>query len=227
MGTSIPERKLQMILVINGSPKPKGNLERMLHKIASDTAIEYEIVDLVKLDIRPCIGCVKCAKTLRCVVKDDMTPLYDKIVESDAFLVGGVNYFSHVNGFTRVFLERMFPLHHRHPPVLGKPAGAVAVGWNDAAVAVNEIAAHLSSYFKFNVVGTAVFNSKTPPCFRCGFGTECTYGAPARWMTPAEFKNFSEITPDMVHHFEDYPDVVFACGQLAEKLKGAIADSPA
>jgi multimeric flavodoxin WrbA len=61
MGTSIPERKLQMILVINGSPKPKGNLERMLHKIASDTAIEYEIVDLVKLDIRPCIGCVKCA----------------------------------------------------------------------------------------------------------------------------------------------------------------------
>ena len=50
-----------MILVVNGSSKPKGNLERMLHKVAGDTGYDYEMVHLAKLNIRPCIGCVKCA----------------------------------------------------------------------------------------------------------------------------------------------------------------------
>ena len=33
-----------MILAINGSPKPKGNLHRMLDKVARDTGHDYEMV---------------------------------------------------------------------------------------------------------------------------------------------------------------------------------------
>lgn len=51
-----------MILVINGSPKQSGNLQRMLHKIASETGYDYEMVDLVTLNIKPCIGCVRSAQ---------------------------------------------------------------------------------------------------------------------------------------------------------------------
>ena len=72
-----------MILAINGSPKPKGNLYRMLDKVARDTGHDYEMVHLAKLNIRPCIGCVKCADNNRCVQKDDMAPLYDKIVAAE------------------------------------------------------------------------------------------------------------------------------------------------
>jgi multimeric flavodoxin WrbA len=43
-----------MILAINGSPKPKGNLSRMLEKVARDTGHPYEIINLAKLNIRPC-----------------------------------------------------------------------------------------------------------------------------------------------------------------------------
>lgn len=211
-----------MILVVNGSPKPKGNLQRMLHKIASDTGFDYEMIDLAKLDIKPCVGCVKCAKPNRCVVKDDMAPLYDKIVESDALIVGGVSYFAHPNGFTRNFLERLFPLRHLEVQTLGKPAAAVAVGGDEAEPTVREIAYHLESYFEFNVVGSVYFNSATPPCFRCGFGPECKYGGPARWMTPEEFENFTEVTPDMFQNYEDYPEVLAACEQVSAKLKAVI-----
>ena len=57
-----------------------------------------------------------------------MAPLYDKIVDAEALVVGGVTYFAHPNGFTRTFLERMFPLRHRHPQTLDKPVAAIADG---------------------------------------------------------------------------------------------------
>jgi multimeric flavodoxin WrbA len=38
-----------MILAIKGSPKAKGNLQRMLEKVARETDQDYEIVHLARL----------------------------------------------------------------------------------------------------------------------------------------------------------------------------------
>lgn len=70
---------------------------------------EYRMYDLAKMDIKPCMGCVKCAKDNRCVMKDDMYPLYDAIVRSEGIVVGAVVYFGKANGFTHHFFERLFP----------------------------------------------------------------------------------------------------------------------
>jgi multimeric flavodoxin WrbA len=215
-----------MLLVINGSPKPHGNLQRMLEKIAKDTGHDYEMVNLAKLKIMPCLGCVKCADSQRCIQPDDMVPLYDKIEAADALILGGVVYFGHPNAFTHTFMERLFPLRHRHPSTIDKLAAAVCVGGHEAAPAVQEIFSHLSKYFNYNVVDSVFFNSETHPCFICGYGTTCQYGAPARWMTPEEFANFTEITPEMFQNFEDHPEVVAACEQLSQALKEAIAGLP-
>ena len=211
-----------MILCINGSPKPDSNLRRMLDKVGKDTGLEYTIIDLVKLNIQPCTGCAKCGATNRCVLKDDMTPLYDKIVNADALMLGGVTFFAHPNAYTRTFMERMFPLRHRLPQTMGKPAAAIAVGGDEAEQTAQEIAYHLESYFNFEMVGTVFFNSSTPPCFICGFGTTCEYGGPARWMPPEEFEAFTEITPDMFQEFEKYKEVCADCGKLSKKLRTAI-----
>jgi multimeric flavodoxin WrbA len=213
-----------MILAINGSPKLNGNLHRMVEKIARDTGEDYELVHLAKLKINPCIGCVKCAKTQRCIQHDDMTLLYEKIVAADALIVGGVVFFGHPNALTYTFLERLFPLRHVEPPTKGKLAATVCVGGDEAEPSVRQMSYQLESYFLYKVVGSVFFNSATPPCFICGFGTTCRYGGPARWMTPEQFENFTEITPEMFKNFEDYPDVVSACEFLSGDLKAAIAD---
>ncbi len=211
-----------MILAINGSPKPKGNLQRMVEKIARDTGQDYEMVNLAKLNIRPCLGCVKCADTYRCIQPDDMAPLYDKIIAADALIVGAVVYFAHPNAFTRIFLERLFPLRHKEPQTMGKLAAAVCVGGDEAEQSVREVAYHLESYFNYKIVGSVFFNSATPPCFICGYGTTCQYGGPARWMTPEDFADFNEIKPEMFQNFEDHSEVVTACELLSRELKLAI-----
>lgn len=212
-----------MILAINGSPKPQGNLQRMLEKIARDTGRDYEMVHLAKLKINPCLGCVKCADTNRCIQPDDMAPLYDKIVAAEALIVGPVVYFGKTNAFTHTFLERLFPLRHVQPQTIGKLAAVVCVGGNEAAKVTGEVIYHLESYFEYRVVGSVYFNSATPPCFTCGFGTTCLYGGPARWMTPEEFAQFNEITPEMFLRFEDHPEIVTACERLSKDLDQAIS----
>ncbi len=211
-----------MILVINGSPKPKGNLHRMVERVARDTGEPYEMVRLAELNIRPCVGCVKCAESNRCVQTDDMAPLYDKIVAADALIVGPVVYFGKANAFTHTFLERLFPLRHVEPVTMGKLAAVVTVGGNEAEAVARATAYQLESYLNYRIVGSVFFNSATPPCFICGFGTTCKYGGPARWMTPEEFEAFTEITPEMFQRFEDHPDVVKSCDYLAQGLREEI-----
>jgi multimeric flavodoxin WrbA len=211
-----------MILAINGSPKPQGNLHRMLEKVCRDTGRDYEMVHLARLNIRPCLGCVKCAGTNRCVQKDDMAPLYEKILAAEAFIVGPVVYFGKTNAFTHTFLERLFPLRHVKCLTAGKLAAVVTVGGHEAPQVTKDVAYQLSNYSNYRVVGSVSFNSATPPCFICGFGTTCLYGGPAMWMKPEDFANLTEITPDMFQNFEDHPDIVQACEMLSQELRQAL-----
>jgi multimeric flavodoxin WrbA len=207
-----------MLLGFNGSPKPDSNLRRIIDMMLKESGKDYRIYDLAQMNIKPCMGCVKCAKSNRCVMEDDMFPLYDKIVESEAIVVGAVVYFRKANGFTHNFLERLFPLRHRDPQTMGKPAVSVAVGGNEAKIVSDEISYHLNSYFNFEIVDKLFYNTMTPPCFICGFGTTCQYGGPARWMSPEEFKNFNKVTPEMFQKFETDNMIVKRVKEIGRRL---------
>lgn len=209
-----------MILVINGSPRREGNLSRLLEKIALDTGLPYEMVHLAKLKINPCLGCVSCAPTNVCFQPDDMLPLYPKIVDADILLVGGVVYFGQMNALTHTFLERLYPLRHREPLTQGKLAAAVSVGGMEAEKGLGQMTAFLEKYFYYQVVGDLAWDSLTPPCYTCGFGVVCQYGAPAMMLGPEKLAEF-KITPEMLRRFEDDPEVVDRAAQLSRDLSRA------
>lgn len=212
------------MLLINGSPKPHGNIQRMLEKVAQNSGMSYEMVHLARLKINPCLGCVKCANTNRCIQNDDMTLLYDKVVAADALVLGAPVYFGHPNAFTHTFLERLFPLRHVCMLTHGKSVAAIVVGGHQAEKVASDLSYRFEHYFECNVVGSVYFNSATPPCFICGYGTTCRYGGPARWLAPDKFENF-EITPEMFQQFESHPDVVSACNELTQQLLAAVTTS--
>ena len=212
-----------MILAIHSSPNKAGNLERMVIQVAEASGLEYELVRLADLDISPCTGCVRCAKTKRCVQKDDMHPLYSKLECADGLILGGVNYNGRVNSLAHIFLERLFPLYHQDPAFRDMPAAVAAIGGEAPERAAMDMVGYLRDIYFFQVIGVALFTSDTPPCFSCGLGAECSVGIPALCWSKHDFQAFTRVRKDMFQRFEDNTDATLACERLGKTLKTSIA----
>lgn len=104
------------IIAVNGSPRKKWNtailLEKSLEGAASEGA-ETELIHLYDLNFKGCVSCFAC-KTIdgesygKCVVDDDLTPIYQRIEECDGLILGAPIYFGIVTGEMRSFMERLF-----------------------------------------------------------------------------------------------------------------------
>ena len=102
------------VIAINGSPRKGWNTDTLLKK-ALDGAVsagaETEMVYLYDLKFRGCVSCMACKlkkepRPNRCVLRDDLTDVLDKVHTADAVILGSPIYFSEVTGEMRSFFER-------------------------------------------------------------------------------------------------------------------------
>ncbi len=97
------------IMVINASPRKSGNtsyLSEMTLGILEKHGIKTTYINLRKLNFEPCIACGYCDKTGKCFMKDDMTPLYDKIDKSCGTIVFSPVFFDSVPAKLKAFVDR-------------------------------------------------------------------------------------------------------------------------
>ncbi len=104
------------VLAFLGSPRKKGNSEMLTHALLEgvrQAGGSAEIIRLCDLKISPCISCGGCDKTGKCVVQDDMTPLYEKIISIDKIIVASPIFFYGVTAQTKAFIDRTQALWNR------------------------------------------------------------------------------------------------------------------
>ncbi|BCZ45634.1 flavodoxin family protein [Clostridium gelidum] len=107
------------VLAINGSPKGQfGNTEVILKPFlegCTEAGAEIEIIYLKDKKIKHCIGCFNCwTKTPgKCIHKDDMEELLEKISKSDIMVYATPLYYYTVTGIMKDFMDRMLPLNNR------------------------------------------------------------------------------------------------------------------
>ena len=138
------------VLGVSGSPRKGSTTDQLVQEVLAGVAgCETEFVSLAGKDIRPCRACLACVETNVCGVKDDLTPLRDKIVEADAYVIGGANYFSNLNGLAHCFMERWYQFRHREARlVAGKLGVAVGVGGGDPKPVIEVI----RTFFQYNQI---------------------------------------------------------------------------
>ena len=99
------------VLMLNGSPRAKGNtalaLEEM-KKIFDAEGIETELIQLGQRDIRGCIACSRCKETGRCVFDDLVNEVAPKFEACDGLVVGSPVYYASANATLVAFLTRLF-----------------------------------------------------------------------------------------------------------------------
>lgn len=119
------------VLLINGSPRPKGNTFTMLSEIAAQlekNGIASEIVQIGTKPVRGCIACGQCGmKRLgKCVFDDDIcNQMIAKMAESDGLIVGSPVYYGTPNGTVLSLLHRMG--YSASSVMQGKPAAGITV----------------------------------------------------------------------------------------------------
>ena len=97
------------VLVFLGSPRKKGNSEILTEALLEGVRGEGgmpEIIRLCDLKISPCISCGGCDKTGKCVVEDDMTPLYEKIISTDKIILASPIFFYGITAQAKAFIDR-------------------------------------------------------------------------------------------------------------------------
>lgn len=143
------ESAMKRVLLVNGSPHPKGNTFRALSLVAKgleQKGVEVEWFHVGTDPVRPCVDCRRCTETLRCFYQDDKcNALIEAIERNDGLIIGTPTYFAGPNGALCALLDRAFYcLDEFGHKLLGKPAAGVAVCWRSGTTAALD---RLNKYF--------------------------------------------------------------------------------
>lgn len=99
------------VLILNGSPRAKGNTAHALSQMTevfAQEGIDSETIQVGNQSIRGCIACGGCAKKGQCVFDDLVNQVAPKFQEADALVIASPVYYASANGTLISFLDRLF-----------------------------------------------------------------------------------------------------------------------
>lgn len=136
------------ILIINASPRKTGNISQMLEVIeqeALNRGAEVNVVEVSKLTIRPCVACMTCRSTGKCVMpEDDAQRVLRMIVACDALVIGAPCYWGNIPGALKLLFDRIVY------GMMGENSMAVPVALHKGKKAI--IVTSSSTMWPFNII---------------------------------------------------------------------------
>ena len=97
------------ILAVIGTKRKKGTVSRLSEEVlkgAREKGHSTELINLYDYDIKYCTGCWACAKTGKCVIKDDFSKVFEKFTQADVVLIGSPCYWGGVTAVMKNFFDR-------------------------------------------------------------------------------------------------------------------------
>ena len=110
------------ILAFVGSPRAHGLNAQLIDsalKGVVESGAEAKRYDLIKCNIKYCIGCFKCVfenhelPVGKCTLKDDMAAILQDYSQSDGFIYSSPVYDVNITALMKTFIERKFPLYYK------------------------------------------------------------------------------------------------------------------
>ena len=98
------------VLAFAGSPRRHGNseilLDWVLDAMQREEDADIEKVILVDADVNPCRGCNACETLNRCVQRDGMDILHDKIIDADLIILSAPIYCMGICSQAKALIDR-------------------------------------------------------------------------------------------------------------------------
>ncbi|CAJ35403.1 flavodoxin family protein [Methanocella arvoryzae] len=104
------------IIAILSSPHGKKSATLGLVEAAMEGArqagADTELIDITKLKINYCKGCITCYAKGRCPQQDDFQAVLDRMLAADGIILSSPNYIDNVTGQLKTLLDRMADVIH-------------------------------------------------------------------------------------------------------------------
>jgi multimeric flavodoxin WrbA len=98
------------VLAFAGSPRRHGNSETLLDWVldgmSADPDVVTEKIALTEADINPCRGCNACEKLNKCIQRDGMDTVHDKIIAADIILLSSPIYCMGIAAQAKALIDR-------------------------------------------------------------------------------------------------------------------------
>jgi len=118
-------------LGISGSPRADGNcmlITKHALSAMAEEGIETELLSLSGLTIQGCNACMACMKEERCIIEDDLMPIYEQMKQADGIIISTPVYFGSATALVKGLLERTgYIVRNNKGTFRGKVGGPLVV----------------------------------------------------------------------------------------------------
>lgn len=102
------------VLILSSSPRRGGNSDLLCDRFlqgAKEAGNEAEKIFLKDKKINYCTGCYSCEDSGKCVQKDDMAEILEKMIAADVIVMATPVYFYTMSGQMKTFIDRVVPVY--------------------------------------------------------------------------------------------------------------------
>jgi multimeric flavodoxin WrbA len=96
-------------VILFGSPRKKGNTRQLVNAFSETMkkkGHDVRLLNLNEMNVRPCQGCLVCAKEGRCRINDDMKDIRKYMLESDLLVYATPTYWWGPSAQLKVVIDR-------------------------------------------------------------------------------------------------------------------------
>lgn len=109
------------ILVLNGSPRKKGNTAQMITAFSEGAKSVGHIVDVVDVCYKNIAGCLACEHCHTdgngtCIRKDDMEEIYTLLKEAEMLILASPIYYHGISGQLKCCIDRLYSIAYPKKP---------------------------------------------------------------------------------------------------------------
>ncbi|NOU58282.1 flavodoxin family protein [Marinifilum caeruleilacunae] len=189
------------VLVISCSPRAKSSsLALAQHSINAlkENGIEVEIYHVRNKKHQVCAGCMACVNKHKCILKDDMIELHEKMKAADGILMVSPVYFYDVNAQCKIIIDRSYAVQ----PLNGNKLGAsiITAGSLRHMGAINTI----SNFFLVQGIANLGFVSAYNTEQELSKGIESAKQLGIKMVEAIKLMQTSEETPFSMHNHYSY-----------------------
>ena len=99
------------VLIINASPRKKGNIAQMVAEMTSEAdarGAEVEVIEVQRLHVKPCVACMQCrAKGFCALPEDDAQRVLQLIKDCEAMVIAAPCYWGNIPGTLKLLFDRI------------------------------------------------------------------------------------------------------------------------